>query len=188
MTPVLFAILPALQSTRADAGDALKDGGARTAGAARATRSRSVLIVAQLSLAVMLLVLATLLVQALVNIADAPLGLDARKMLTARIELPAWRYGTPAAIGDYHVQLLDRLRANPAIRSAALVDRQPLLDGEPASSVSIGGRAAGARGGSSLGRDVRGERRVTSRRWGCRSQPGACSQRRTVRIGRASPL
>jgi predicted permease len=141
LTPVLFAILPALYSTRADAGDALKDGGARTAGAARATRSRSVLIVAQLSLAVMLLVLATLLVQALVNIADAPLGLDTRKMLTARLELPAWRYATPAAIGEYHAQLIERLQADPAIERAALVDRLPLLDGEPASFVSIGGRA-----------------------------------------------
>jgi putative ABC transport system permease protein len=140
LTPVLFAILPALYSTRADAGEALKEGGTRTAGAARATRSRSVLIVTQLSLAVMLLVLATLLVQALVNIAGAPLGLETRKMLTARIELPAWRYDTPAAIGEYHAQLLGRLRANPAIESAALVDRLPLLDGEPVSDVSIAGR------------------------------------------------
>ena len=142
LTPVLFAILPALQSTRGDAGDALKEGGTRTAGAAHAARSRSVLIVAQLSLAVMLLVLATLLVQALVKIADAPLGLDTRKMLTARLELPAWRYGTPAAVGEYQAQLLARLKANPAIEEAALIDRLPILDGEPATDVSIAGRAA----------------------------------------------
>ena len=64
VTPLLFAIVPAIQSTRGDASDALKDGG-RTGGSVRAQRSRSVLIVAQLGLAVMLLVLATLLVQAL---------------------------------------------------------------------------------------------------------------------------
>lgn len=143
LTPVLFAILPALQSTRSDAGEALKDGGTRTAGGVRAARSRSILIVAQLSLAVMLLVLATLLVQALRKIADAPLGLDTRKMLTARIELPGWRYGSPAAIGEYHAQLLSRLKSNPAIEDAALVDRLPLLDGEPASDLAIDGRSAG---------------------------------------------
>ena len=142
LTPVLFAILPALQSTRGDAGEALKEGGTRTAGASRAARSRSVLIVAQLSLAVMLLVLATLLVQALRNIADAPLGLETGKMLTARLELPEWRYGSPAAIGEYHAQLLSRLTANPAVENAALVDRLPILDGEPASDVAIAGRAA----------------------------------------------
>ena len=142
LTPVLFAMLPALQSTRSDAGDALKDGGTRTAGGVRAARSRSVLIVAQLSLAVMLLVIATLLVQALVYIADAPLGLDTRKMLTARVELPAWRYGTPAAIGEYQGEMLARLEGVPGIARAAVVDRLPVLDGEPASDLAIDGRAA----------------------------------------------
>ncbi len=143
LTPVLFAMLPALQSTRADAVEALKDGGTRTAGGARVARSRSVLIVAQLSLAVMLLVLATLLVQTLVNIADAPLGVDSRKMLTARMELPAWRYGNPAAIGQYQAQLLARLKSNSSIEQAAIVDRLPLLDGEPTTEIEIRGRPSG---------------------------------------------
>ena len=143
LTPVLFAMLPAWQSTRADAGEALKDGGTRTAGGVRVARSRSVLIVAQLSLAVMLLVLATLLVQALRNIADAPLGIDASKMLTARLELPAWRYSTPVALGEYQSQMLSRLIANSAIEQAAFVERLPLLDGEPTTEVEIEGRPPG---------------------------------------------
>ena len=89
---MLFAILPALYSTRADAGEALKDGGTRSAGGVRATRSRSVLIVAQLGLAVMLLVLATLLTQALVAITAVPIGVDKDRLLTARLDLPSWRY------------------------------------------------------------------------------------------------
>ena len=141
ITPVLFGILPALHATRTDAAEALKDGGMRTAGGIRAARSRSTLIVAQLSLAVMLLVVATLCVQALVNIARAPLGIDAQKMLTARIELPAWRYGTPAAIEGYQDQLVARLRAHPSIETAAVADRLPVLDGEPVSTLTIAGRA-----------------------------------------------
>jgi predicted permease len=136
-------MLPALQSTRADAGEALKDGGTRTAGGVRVARSRSVLIVAQLSLAVMLLVLATLLVQALRNITGAPLGIDSGKMLTARIELPAWRYGSSTAIGEYQSQLLARLKSNPSVEQAAIVERLPLLDGEPSTEIGIEGRPAG---------------------------------------------
>jgi putative ABC transport system permease protein len=117
LTPMMFAILPALHSTRADAGEALKDGGTRTAGGVRAARSRSVLIVAQLGLAVMLLVLATLLVQALRNMTNAPLGIDARQILTARIDLPAWRYTGTAAMSEYYDTLLARLRANPGIEA-----------------------------------------------------------------------
>jgi putative ABC transport system permease protein len=142
LTPMLFAILPALHSTRADAGEALKDGGTRTAGGVRAARSRSVLIVAQLGLAVMLLVLATLLVQALVNISDAPLGLDSARLLTAKIDLPAWRYTSAPAMTTYDDQLLARLKANPGIENAALTDRLPFLDGEPISEITIDGRPA----------------------------------------------
>jgi putative ABC transport system permease protein len=142
LTPMLFAILPALQSTRADAGDALKDGGTRTAGGVRAARSRSVLIVAQLGLAVMLLVLGTLLVKAMVYIEEAPLGIDARRLLTARIDLPAWRYTNTPATAAYYDQLLARLHAYPGIEGAALTNRILFLDGEPITDVAIDGRAS----------------------------------------------
>jgi putative ABC transport system permease protein len=142
LTPVLFALLPALQSTRADSGDALKDGGTRAAGGVHAARSRSILVVTQLGLAVMLLVVSTLLVQALVIMARLPLGVDSRRILTARLDLPEWRYSTPAAIADYHDHLLARLRAMPAIENAALTDRMPQLDGEPTTVVTIEGRTA----------------------------------------------
>jgi putative ABC transport system permease protein len=141
VTPVLFALLPALQATRADVSDALKDGG-RTAGGVRASRSRAVLVVAQLSLAVMLLVLSTLLVQALVNIERAPLGFDTPRLLTARLDLPQWRYPTPAAQDEYREQLLSRLRATGSIENAAVTDRIPQLDGEPVTEVVIAGRVS----------------------------------------------
>jgi len=141
LTPMLFAILPALQSTRSDAGEGLKDGGTRTAGGVRAARSRSVLIVAQLSLAVMLLVLATLFVQALRNISGASIGIDTRKVLTARLDLPAWRYRTPAATADYYEQLLARLQSTQGLDAAATTDRMPLLDAEPITDVTVEGRA-----------------------------------------------
>jgi hypothetical protein len=118
-----------------------------------------VLIVAQLSLAVMLLVLATLLVQALRNIADAPLGIDASKMLTARLELPAWRYSTPVALGEYQSQMLSRLIANSAIEQAAF-RRAPAAAGRRADDRSGDRRTpSGPAGRSSVGcRDDSGRR------------------------------
>ena len=139
VTPFLFALFPALQATRADVSDGLKEGG-RSAGGARANRSRSVLVVAQLALAVMLLVLSTLLVQALVNIARAPLGFDAPRLLTARMDLPAWKYPSTALQDDFRERLLARLRGAPGVENAAVTDRLPQLDGEPATEVTISGR------------------------------------------------
>ena len=141
VTPMLFAILPALYSTRADASEALKDGGTRSAGGVRATRSRSVLIVAQLALAVMLLVLATLLTQALIAITVVPIGVDQNRLLTARLDLPSWRYVNDAALVQYDDQLLARLKANQGVRDAAWTDRLPILDGEPITEVTIDTRA-----------------------------------------------
>jgi putative ABC transport system permease protein len=63
-------------------------------------------------------------------------------MLTARLELPAWRYGTPVAIAEYQNQLLSKLQATSSIEDAALTDRLPVLDGEPVSEISIEGHRA----------------------------------------------
>jgi hypothetical protein len=90
----------------------------------------------------MLLVLSTLLVQALVNIARVPLGFDAPRLLSARLDLPDWRYPTPAAQSEYQDQLVARLRGTPGIENAAVVDRLPQLDGEPATEIGIAGRQA----------------------------------------------
>jgi putative ABC transport system permease protein len=139
VTPVLFAILPALQATRADVGEGLKEGG-RSAGGARANRSRAVLVIAQLALAVMLLVLSTLLVRALVNIERAPLGFDAPKLLTARLELPDWKYPSAASKDDFRERLIARLQGAAGIEQAAVTDRLPQLDGEPVTEVEIPGR------------------------------------------------
>ncbi len=140
VTPMLFSLLPALHSSRADVNEALKDNGTRSTGGQHVGRSRSVLVVAQLGLAVALLVLATLLVQALRNIANAPLGFDPRPVLTGEIELPRWQFAESPAISTFYEQLLVRLQSTPGIEGAALTNRIPLLGSESSGEVAIEGR------------------------------------------------
>ena len=143
LTPILFSVLPAWHSARTDVNQTLKDNGTRSSsGAPRAARSRTVLVVAQLSLAVMLVVLASLLVQALRNIENAPLGFDAPRLLASDIDLPAWRYTTAAGITDYYDRLLNRVRSTAKIDDAAVTDRAPLFGSESSTEVSIEGRSA----------------------------------------------
>ena len=142
ITPLLFALLPAVSSTRPDTVEALKDSGTRTAGGSRAARSRSVLMVAQTGLAVMLLVLASLLVQAMIRLTTIPLGFDARKVLTLNVDVPAWRYPTDAPVTDFYDRLLARTRALPGVVDAAIVDRLPLLGSEATAALTIDGKAA----------------------------------------------
>ena len=142
VTPLLFGLLPALSSSRSDVSDALKDSGTRTAGGSRAARSRSVLMVAQTGLAVMLLVLASLLVQAMVKLTTVPLGFDPRKVLTMNLDVPEWRYPTDAAVTDFYDRVLARARALPGVVDAGIVDRLPLLGSEATAVLSIDGKPA----------------------------------------------
>ena len=141
VTPMLFGILPALQSSRTDINEALKDTGTRTAGGHATGRSRSVLVVAQLGLAVMLLVLATLLLQALIALSNTPLGFDPTRLVSFQLDLPSWRYTNDAATTDYYDRLLARLQSTPGVARAAVTNRLPLLGSEATTPVSIEGRA-----------------------------------------------
>jgi putative ABC transport system permease protein len=140
LTPILFGLLPALQSSRSDVNEALKDGGARSGGGVRARRSRAILVVAQLGLAVTLLVVSALLVQALMKIEYAPVGFDADRLLSFQVDPPAWRYGNDPAVLDYYDRLLARVRATTGVRSATVTDRLPLLGSEAPTLVEIAGR------------------------------------------------
>jgi putative ABC transport system permease protein len=142
VTPMLFGLLPALASSRTDVNEALKDSGTRGAAGGRTARSRSVLIVAQMGLAVMLLVLAGLLVQAMVKLTTVPLGFDAKRILTLNLDVPAWRYANDASVSDYYDRLLARIRAVPGVDHAAIVDRLPMLGSESTTTVAIEGKPA----------------------------------------------
>ena len=142
VTPLLFGLLPALQASRADVNDTLKEGGARSSGGVRAKRSRSLLVVAQLGLAVALLVVTGLLVKALVIVEREPVGFDTKKVLTFQVSPPAWRYGTDASTMEYYDRLLTRVRSSAGVAAAGLSDRLPLLGSEVTTLVAIEGMSA----------------------------------------------
>ena len=142
VTPLLFGLIPALTSSRSDVSDTLKDSGTRAAGGARAARSRAVLMVAQTGLAVMLLVLASLLIQAMVKLTTTPLGFDPRTVLTMNLDVPEWRYPTDASVTDFYDRLLARTRALPGVTDASIADRLPIVGSEPAAVLSIEGKPA----------------------------------------------
>jgi putative ABC transport system permease protein len=143
LTPLLFGLFPALQSSRADVNETLKEGGARSGGGVRTKRSRSALVIAQLGLAVALLVVTGLLVKALMIIERSPVGFDTQKILTFQVSPPAWRYRTDASTTQYYDQLLSKVRSAPGVEAAGLSDRLPLLGSEVTTVAAIDGIPAG---------------------------------------------
>lgn len=141
LTPMVFSLLPAMHASRSDVHETLKDSSARAGGGVRGRRSRSVLVVAQLSLAMALLIVSGLLVRTMIEINRTSVGFDRTNMLTIRMELPEWRYTTPAAIADFQQRLLARLGSLPGVQHVATTDRLPMFGGEAPTPLLIEGQA-----------------------------------------------
>jgi putative ABC transport system permease protein len=142
LTPVLFGVLPALQSSRPDLNEDLKDGGRDASVSVRGNRSRAVLLVAQVASALTVLIVAGLVVRTVVAIEHIPIGFMARGMLTARVRFDPPKYMSDDERRRAVESILDRLGATPGVVAAAAADRLPLIDGEPIRRFAIGGRAA----------------------------------------------
>jgi len=131
-TGVLFGLSPALrQSTGLQ--DALKAGG-RVAGGAARTRIRNALVIAELALAVVLLVGAGLLLKSLWRLLDVPLGFNPQNVLAVTINLPRTIYREPFQQAEFADRLLDRLKSVPGPETVGISTGVPLL---PVTDVGI---------------------------------------------------
>lgn len=148
-----FGAVPWLEARRGGPFGALSGGSARgaTAGPA-AARLRGALVVAELALAVTLVVGAGLLVRSFLHVTAVDLGFDTAQVLKAEVQLPASRYPRDFAtwpdwpeIQGFHEAVLTRVRALPGVERAALAGAHPLAAGFTNSFVIEGreGEAAG---------------------------------------------
>jgi len=124
---MLFGLLPSLNAARADLMGALRSGGRETGRGGGAVRNG--LVVAELAFAVVLLVGAGLLLRSFLLMQRVDLGFRSRGVVLVNIGFPRLRYPDGnAALGAVN-NILARLRANPAIRSAEVTDLPPLNPG-----------------------------------------------------------
>jgi putative ABC transport system permease protein len=143
IAPLVFSLVPALQASRADLNDALKEGGRRASGGVKGRRSRAILVVSQLALALMLLVVAGLVTRTMAAIERVPTGIDPSHVLTLQVQLDPPAYGDLVRVGAFADQLVERLGALPGVRAAAVTSRLPLVVPEPAVRFHIQGQAVG---------------------------------------------
>jgi predicted permease len=130
LTGVLFGLAPALRISQVDLHETLKDGG-RSGGAGFGSgrsqqRLRKLLVVAEVALALVLLIGAGLLIRSYQRILTAHPGYDPRNVLALRLSLPAAKYATPESIAAFYQRTLDRLRAMPGVEAAATTYSLPM--------------------------------------------------------------
>jgi putative ABC transport system permease protein len=145
IAPLLFSIVPALRVLGEDVRTTLSEGTARTVGGRRAARGRSGLVVLQLSLAVTLLIVAALVVQSIQAIVQADLGFDPSPLLSARIDVAAWKDPDEAAALRLRQRVLERVAALPGVREVSLATELPSLQFARQVTFDINGRVTDVR-------------------------------------------
>jgi putative ABC transport system permease protein len=136
ITGLLFGLMPIVQLGRMRSLDALHQAG-RTSQPAPRSRLRALLVVAQLSLATVLLIGAGLLLQSFARLQGVSLGLNPDSVLTARISLPRARYADGEAISALLSRLTDALKSAPGVQAAGVSSAIPLGPGSTPAGTAV---------------------------------------------------
>jgi putative ABC transport system permease protein len=128
LTGILFGLAPALQSSRLDLNEVLKEGG-RNASAGAGHRLRSAMVVTEIALAVVLLIGAGLMIKSLLRLLDSNVGFKTENLLTMTVVLPPMKYAEQSAQINFNDQLTERVRALPGVTGAGTVNILPLNGG-----------------------------------------------------------
>jgi putative ABC transport system permease protein len=130
LTGVLFGLAPALRTLKVNLSDSLKEGGRSSSEGVHRNRTRSILVVLESAVAVVLLIGAGLLIRSLIQLQNISPGFDAHKVLTMRVDLPRQKYDTPEKSSNFFSQLESRLGGLPGVERVGLISELP-LSGQP---------------------------------------------------------
>ena len=125
ITTIIFGLAPALRTLRVNLVESLREGGQSTVGGHR-QRLRSLLVVAEVSLAIVLVIGAGLMIRSLSALGRIDLGFKPDHVLTMRVTLPQARYDTPQKTVDFYRALTERVRTMPGVQAAGFMRVLPL--------------------------------------------------------------
>jgi len=134
-----FGLIPALQATRPDLHETLKEGGRSATSTRGQHRLRGALAIAETALALVLLVGAGLMLKSLYHLIQVSPGFQPARVLYMEMDLRSDQYSKDPAILNFWQQVLDRVRVIPGVQSAALGTVVPLTGNHRRSDITIEG-------------------------------------------------
>ena len=140
VTGILAGVLPAFRLTRADVNQSLKQGLGRTDADTSGHRTRSILVVSEVALSLILLVGAGLMIRSFQMLRGVNPGFDSRHVLTMTAMVSRAKFPSPSQEISFFDQVLERVRALPGVESAGVVDDIPLDNGGSHQPIAIEGR------------------------------------------------
>jgi predicted permease len=140
VTGIVAGALPALRLTRRDVNQALKQGLGRTDADSSGHRTRSVLVVSEVALSLLLLVGAGLMIRSFQKLRGVNPGFDSRNVLTMTAMVSRAKFATPSQQISFFDRVLQRVRVLPGVESAAVIDDIPLDNQGSHQPIAIEGR------------------------------------------------
>jgi len=140
LTGFLFGLAPAMQFSKPDLNETLKDVGRSSTNGRQKQRLRSLLVISELALSVVLLVGAGLMIKSFMRVQGADPGFNSENLLTMRLSLPRSKYPDFNKQTRFFQELLSRIQAQPSVQSAAAINALPLSGSTADRSFRIEGR------------------------------------------------
>jgi putative ABC transport system permease protein len=129
LTGIGFGLAPAIQTVNPRLSETLKAGGRGSGPGARGNRVRSGLTIAEVSLALVLLIGAGLMIRSFVRLLQVNPGFNSERLLTVRLSLPKAKYADGPQLAGFYQQLLDRVKTLQGVKAASVSSNMPIADG-----------------------------------------------------------
>jgi putative ABC transport system permease protein len=138
LSGIIFGLAPAFQ-TKVNLNDTLREAGRGTVGASRGRRLRSLLVVVEVALSLVLLISAGLMIRSFLGLLKIEPGFNPDKLLTMQVILPQSRYSGGPQITNYYQQVLERVRALPGVQAVGVSSGLPPIFNQSRNSFQIEG-------------------------------------------------
>jgi putative ABC transport system permease protein len=140
LTGIVFGLVPALEATRFDLHGSLKEGGKSVGGSTGSHRVRSVFVVTQVALALVLLVGAGLLMKSLSRLQAVETGFNPTNLLTVRVNVLPRKYDTDQKRINFFKQAVEQMKAIPGVEAAGAIDTPPFAGLYSGTNVEVDGQ------------------------------------------------
>jgi putative ABC transport system permease protein len=139
-TGIIIGLIPALATGKPELTEALKEGGRGSTSGIRRNRLRNSLVIAEVALALVLLVGAGLLMKSFVRLQNVHPGFEPKNVLTMEVALPLLKYPRGKPVADFYAEATRRMKALPGVETVAFTTILPLSGSNSDSSFAIEGR------------------------------------------------
>ncbi|MGA9771464.1 MAG: ABC transporter permease [Blastocatellia bacterium] len=128
VTGIIFGLVPALQASKPDLNQVLKEGG-RDSKTSSGNRIRNALVVSEIAIALVLLIGAGLMLKTFIRLQGAEPGFNPQNILTFNLQLPISKYSDWRQVSSFYTRILDRIKTIPGVQSADAASFLPLESG-----------------------------------------------------------